>query len=146
MSESDERSRDAAVWCDECRARVGTYLSDQAVVHGRIGESPAWCVPFVMSVWGVESIIAPGWVGWWVLCGDGPTDYVSAQDIRSPRGAVRTISKRWATASTFLGRGENPPDSRLGSPDSRPQLAPLLQSRAELLLRWVDDNSVWIEE
>jgi hypothetical protein len=99
-----------------------------------------------MSVWAVESVRAPGWVGWWVLCGDGPTDYVSSAEVRTPREAVRAIAQRWREACVGLARGEEPPHFQLGSPDSRPQLARLLESRAETLLQWVADDAIWSED
>jgi hypothetical protein len=76
--------------------------------------------------------------------GDGPTDYVSAAHIKTPREAVRAIGRRWFEASGFLARGEDPPDIRIGSPESRRALAPLLKSRAELLLEWVEEDSLWV--
>jgi hypothetical protein len=146
MSESEEHVTDEETWHGECRIRVADYLKDQGVVHGRIGDAPAWSVPCVMSVWAVESVRAPGWVGWWVLCGDGPTDYVSSKDSLTPREAVRAVAQRWREACAYLARGEAPPHFQLGSSDSRPQLAPLLESRAELLLQWVADDAIWSEE
>ena len=145
MSPPNEDVNDENAWHEACRDRVAQYLKDQGVVHGRIGEGPAWSVPGVMSVWAVESGRAPGRVGWWVLCGDGPTDYVSSKDIRSPREAVRAIAQRWQVACGYLARGEAPPDFELGSPDSRRQLAPLLESRAALLLQWVAEDAIWSE-
>ena len=145
MSQSEEDKRDEDLWHAACRIRVADYLKDQGVVHGRLGEGPAWSVPRVISLWAVESVRAPGRVGWWVLCGDGPTDYVSSKDIRSPREAVRAIAQRWQVACGYLARGEAPPDFELGSPDSRRQLAPLLESRAELLLQWVAEDAIWSE-
>ena len=146
MSEPDGDVNDEDTWHRECRSRVADYLKDQGVVHGRIGDGPAWSVPSVMSVWAVESVRNPGWVGWWVLCGDGPTDYVSSKDARTPHEAIRAIAQRWREACDSLVRGEDPPQFHLGSPDSRSQLAPLLESRAELLLQWVADDAIWSED
>ena len=146
MSTSNERGNEEDAWHEACRGRVADYLKAQGVVHGPIGEGPAWSVPGVMSVWAVESGRAPGRVGWWVLCGDGPTDYVSSQNIRSPREAVRAIAQRWQVACGYLVRGEAPPDFDLGSQDSSSQLAPLLESRAELLLHWVAEDAIWRDD
>lgn len=145
MSESDESPVDEEAWFRDCRAGVAAYLGTQGIVHGAIGEEPAWYIAPVMSVWAIESIRAPGWLGWWVLYGDGPTDYISAAHIKSPQEAVRAIGRRWLEAGDFLALGEDPPDIRIGSPKSRRELAPLLRSRAELLLEWVEDESIWAE-
>jgi hypothetical protein len=144
MSESDEIPLNEEVWLRDCRARVAAYLGTQDIVHGAIGEGPAWSIAPVMSVWAIESVRAPGWVGWWVLCGDAPTDYVSAEHIKTPREALRAMGRRWLEASGFLARGEDPPDIRIGSPESRRKLAPLLRSRAELLLQWVEGDALWV--
>ena len=60
MSQSEEEGRDDEIWHEACRIRVADCLKDQGVVHGRIGDVPAWSVPRVMSVWAVESVRAPG--------------------------------------------------------------------------------------
>ncbi len=76
-------------WCQERRAQVEAYLQHQRVEHGRVGEWPAWHVAPHVSLWAIESKVRPDWVGWWAICGDLPTDYVSAANIKHPREAVR---------------------------------------------------------
>src|SRR5688572_31851449 len=66
-------------WCETARSQVARYLETQSVSHGQIGEWPAWHVAPYVSIWAVESQARPGWVGWWVICGDLPTDYVSGR-------------------------------------------------------------------
>jgi Domain of unknown function (DUF4826) len=72
-------------WCQERRAQVEEYLLSEGVEPGRIGEWPALHVAPYVSVWAVESRSRPEWVGWWVICGDMLTDYVSAAQIKHPR-------------------------------------------------------------
>lgn len=130
-------------WCDERRTEIEGYLKTEGVSHGRIGEWPAWYVAPYVSVWAIESKARPDWVGWWVICGDLPTDYISADAIKHPRDAMRSISKRWLEVSADMSRGEEHPTVCLGTPDTWPVLGPLLKSRAEMLARWADDDSVW---
>ena len=133
-------------WCEERRAEVAAYLKDEGVAHGRIGEWPAWHVAPYVSIWAIESAARPEWVGWWVICGDLPTDYVSADTIKHPRDAMRAISKRWLEVSGYMSRGEKHPTVNIGSQDTWPTLSPLLSSRAETLARWVNDDSAWDDE
>jgi hypothetical protein len=130
-------------WCAERRAQVADYLIGEGVKHGSIGEWPAWHVAPYVSVWAIESLKSPGWVGWWVVCGDLPTDYVSSKDIRHPREAVRAIAKRWRELVPYLERGEPHPSVRLGTHETSATLAPLLKARGELLSGWADDDSIW---
>lgn len=134
-----------ARWCDGQRDVVTRYLRAQRLEHGRIGESPAWhMVPYV-AVWAVESVARPGWVGWWAISGDLPTDYVSAADVspRTPRAALRVFAENWLALVTAWREGRDVENTTLGDPDSRAELAPLLESRARLLLELADDDSVW---
>lgn len=130
-------------WCEERRAEVADYLARTGIRHGQIGEWPAWHLPPYVSLWAIESGENPGWVGWWVICGDLPTDYVSAQTIKHPRDAMRALANRWAPAAERMARGEAPEDFSLGQPEDWPTLAPLLASRAALLQDFAADDAMW---
>ena len=128
-------------WCAERRAEVEAYLQREGIDHGRIGEWPAWHVAPYVSAWAIESKARPEWVGWWVICGDLPTDHISSAGARCPRDAVRAIAKEWLELAGYMERGELHRDSRLGRPEDWPSLAPMLRSRAELLLAWEGSDS-----
>jgi hypothetical protein len=130
-------------WCAERQAEVGAYLKREGVTHGRIGEWPAWHVAPYVSVWAIESAHHPEWVGWWVLCGDLPTDYVSADAIKHPRDAIFAIAQRWRDAAELMARGETHPEFTVGAQDSGKELAPLLKSRAATLIAWANDEQLW---
>ena len=130
-------------WCSERQAEVVAYLQRERVAHGRIGEWPAWHIAPYVSIWAIESKSNPGWVGWWAVCGDLPTDYVSAESIKHPRDAIRAISVRWLSPAESMARGQSLADFSVGSPSDWPVLAPLLSSRATLLQEWADDPEVW---
>jgi hypothetical protein len=130
-------------WCAERRAEVTAYIKHERVDHGRVGEWPAWHVAPYVSIWAIESKQRPGWVGWWAICGDLPTDYVSAETIKQPRDAVRSIAEEWREQARLISTGESHPDIYIGRPEDRASLAPLLVARASKLLEWADDDSVW---
>jgi len=132
-------------WCNERRVQVVAYLKDQRVEHGRVGEWPAWHVAPYVSVWAIESRKAPDWVGWWVICGDLPTDYVSSAGVKHPREAVRAIAQRWRDLAPHLERGEPHPTINVGNAANWKELAPLLKARSKLLMEWVEDDAIWPE-
>ena len=130
-------------WCEERRAQVSAYLQGEGVVHGSIGVRPAWHVAPYVSVWAVESKIRPEWVGWWAICGDLPTDYVSAAELKHPREAVRSIASEWLEQARLMRSQDQPDAIRIGRPEDWASLAPLLEARATLLHDFANDDSVW---
>ncbi len=135
-------------WCDERRERVASYLRSQSVNHGRIGDWPAWHIAPYVSIWAIESLSRPEWIGWWVVCGDLPTDYISAADIeppQHPRKAIRAIAERWLHAVEAWNSGRELEGYRIGDRTSHKELAPLLHARARLFIEWADDDSLWEE-
>jgi hypothetical protein len=133
-------------WFAIRRDEVANYLEREGVKHGGIGEEPAWFVAPYVSIWTVESQRCPNSVGWWAISGDLPTDYVSAKNINNPREAVQAIATLWQEASQYMERGEKHPTFSIGNGDNDEELGPMLASRAELLLDWVDDPEAWVEE
>ena len=130
-------------WCQDRRAQVEAYLQHQRVEHGRVGEWPAWHVAPHVSLWAIESKVRPGGVGWWVICGDLPTDYVSAANIKHPRDAVKVIAEGWREQARLMASRERDADIRMGQPEDWPSLSRLLDARASLLLDWVADDTQW---
>jgi hypothetical protein len=135
-----------AEWCADQRTEVAAYLAEEELVHGEIGEWPAWHIAPIVSVWAIESKKSPGWVGWWAICGDLPCDYVSADKIKHPRDAVRAIAEGWLEQSELMARGETGADVSIGPPEAWSSLAPMLRSRASSLLEMVNDDDVWTED
>jgi hypothetical protein len=134
-------------WCADRRAEVARYLAAQGVEHGRIGEWPAWHVAPYVSVWAIESKLRPGWVGWWVICGDLPTDYVSAGEIRHPRAAMQAIADSWLRYCQSVRSGAATVELSIGIVERAPlELVPLLEARAEMLANWAQDDSLWDDE
>lgn len=136
-------------WCAEQRKIVADYLRLQAVKHGRIGEWPAWHVAPCASIWAVESLTRPEWIGWWVICGDLPTDYISSADVtppQHPRKAMQVFSHNWLDLVHAWKEGREIENTHIGDSSSHDELGPLLESRAKLLMEWARDDSHWEEE
>ncbi len=129
-----------ASWISGTRSRVGEYLSRQALKYGPVGDWPAWHVAPVVSVWAVQSLNCRG-VGWWVITGDLPTDYVHAAGIESPREAVAAFACRWADYVAACGEGRPPAEYTIG--DGSDELLPPLESRARALQEWASDDELW---
>lgn len=102
-------------WCTERRAQVAAYLKSEGIEHGQISDWPAWHVVPYISIWAIESAQHHNWVGWWVVCGDFPTDYISAAKIKHPRDAMKAISERWGEVAGCMLRGEAHPTIQIGS-------------------------------
>ena len=127
------------------RVKLQLYLEDEGLQHGRIANEPSWLVAPYVSIWTIESNKTPGNIGWWAICGDLPTDYISSNDAKNPRQVLNAISKRWLEVADYMQQGKSHPSMELGNPKTWPDLAPLLKSRAETLGKWASDNSLWEE-
>jgi hypothetical protein len=135
----DPTNPDEEVWCSERRNEVIAYLGRQPLQFGEVGEVPAWFTSPLVSIWAIESLQSLGWVGWWAISGDLPTDYCSAHDCRHPRLAMRRFAEEWRAAIARTGPEEQTIDD-MGLPAS---LAPLLHARADLLFEFSNDDGLW---
>ena len=143
MNDEESQSPDEDSWVAERRAAVVDYLRGEGVRHGEVGEWPAWHLQPYLAIFAIESVVAPGRVGWWAITGDAPTDYVSFGDADHPREVMRHFARQWAEYSASMLRGEPHPDVAFGSPESWPELGDLLRRRAQILQQWADDDSIW---
>jgi hypothetical protein len=133
-------------WASEERKSVADYLARENVHHGCIGELPAWDAAPVVSLWAIESKTSPGRLGWWVISGDLPTDYVSATGISNPREAIRAIAERWLDLAGCMERGAPHPSMQIGDGNKPDELSTPLLSRATTLLEWVENDAHWESE
>jgi hypothetical protein len=143
MAEPAQGSDDETQWASALRLQVKEYIARQGISHGQIGDAPAWSVFPCVSIWAIESGASPGWVGWWVICGDCPTDYTKCTGDRTPRAAVEEFSSRWRAISAAMVRGESLSDFTIGNSENSGELATLLASRAQLLAEWALDDTLW---
>ena len=133
-------------WCQSMREKVMAYLAAEGLGQAAVGEWPAWHIAPYASIWAIESLKRPNFVGWWAVAGDIPCDYISAQDASGPRQAMRAIASRWKEMVPYLLRGENHPDIHMGdTPETRMMLGEILSSRVECFLEWVADPEIWEE-
>ncbi|MFN3241498.1 MAG: DUF4826 family protein [Planctomycetota bacterium] len=152
MSEADHREPDwddPAVqdrWCAEVRGHVETYLRDEKVEHGRIGEEPAWFVAPYVALWAIESKRRPETVGAWVISGDVPMDLASADDHPHPRDAMHAIADRWLAYAQDVRDGKVSDAIEIEGIADDAELVPMLISRAETLHEWAADDDLWEEE
>ena len=130
-------------WCAERRQQVLDYLDAAQLVRGDLADIPAWLIYPYVSLWAVESHRTPGYIGWWVICGDCPTDYVTATPDQSARSGLRAIAAQWQSAVAYLERGEQHPDFTMGDAGDARTLSPLLEARAAALIKLADDDELW---
>ncbi len=147
MSTSPHTSADTTeqTWCAERRLDVASCLQQQGLEAsaGRIGDGPAWFVAPYASVWAVESQQRPEWIGWWVICGDLPSDVLPAHDLASPRDALRAFGKRWLLHAQGLDRGQVPGAWAHVADAELPKLTAQLKKRGAALQLWADDDASW---
>ena len=131
------------IWCDARGAEVAACVARHGLEHGRIGERPAWYAMPYASLWAVESRHRPEWVGWWVVCGDLPSDAIAAHDLATPRAALRAFGQRWVAHAECLDRGEVPAAWAHMGDAALPALAAQLKARGAALQAWADDAAAW---
>jgi hypothetical protein len=134
------------LWCSERRKTVAGYLGSQKIKHGRVGERPAWYVAPYASIWAIESVARPEWIGWWVISGVLPTDYISSSEVnppQHPRKAMRVFAQKWLEVVKTWNDGREIENTQIGDPSSHMELGPLLEARGKLLMEWADDDSPW---
>jgi len=130
-------------WFDEQREKVATYLIKEKVVHGQISEQPACHVAPYVSIWTIESLVQKGAVGWWAISGDLPTDYISSEDAKTPREAAKSFGEIWMELSRNMQEGQASDDRSVGDPEKQKALGVMLEARAQTLLEWASDDSLW---
>lgn len=132
-------------WCAERRLEVADCVKQQGLEAsaGRIGDGPAWHVWPYASVWAIESQQRPEWIGWWVICGDLPSDLIPAHDLSTPREALRAFGKRWVSQAQHLDRGQVPATWSHVLDTDLPKLTAQLKKRGAALQLWADDDASW---
>jgi hypothetical protein len=130
-------------WIADQRIRVEEYLRTERIDHLGVGECPAFYGHPYIALWAVQSKQSPGSIGWWVISGDLPTDYIGSNDGRHPRQALRTFAKQWLKASEAMSHGETLPGYSIGLPSQRAELAGLLRGRAQIVQKFAEDDALW---
>jgi hypothetical protein len=60
-----------------------------------------------------------------------------------PRKAIKAIAERWLSYVDENNKGRKPENCGIGKQESFEELAPLLAKKANLLLEWAQDDSLW---
>ncbi len=143
--ETDEASNiddpEDAAWVAHQRQNVIDYLASQRCEHNGVSLEPRWFVSPYVAIWAVRSKAYPDQVGWWAISGDLPTDYMTAGDQRSTGDVLIAFAKLWRAAAERMRGGEQSEGYSVGDPSRAKQLAPLLQSRADLLHEWGEESN-----
>jgi Domain of unknown function (DUF4826) len=143
MTREIESENEDEAWCAQQRAQITAHLKNERVKHGALSEWPAWHVAPIVSVWPLENKTEPGTIAWWVICGDVPTDTISADIPKTPRTAVRAFAKRWHDAATQMANAEPAKKITVGKSARAHELAMFLEVRARQLIDWANDDSMW---
>jgi hypothetical protein len=135
--------RQEAQWFAKQRSIVECYLEGEGVKHRGVASEPDWSVAPYVAIWSVESMKAPGAVGWWAISGDLPTDYLSGHDATDARTALARFAERWREVSAYMLRGEEHPTVRFRGVSDQRELGDLLRRRAQIIERWSRDDEIW---
>ena len=150
MTDSKEPNYDddavSDAWCAEMRLEVVQYVKSEDLQVGEIGEWPAWHAAPYVSVWAIESVATPGFIGTWVLCGDLPTDRLDDEPCGHPRVAMAKIAERWKVYVDNVRNGRPNDEMEIESGDDPDEMLEMLLSRAEVLLEWASDDELWDDD
>ncbi len=138
-----DNPKEEEVWLGKQRTLAVEYIEKQGIEHRGVSDEPEWFVAPYVSLWTVDSGENPGAIGWWVISGDLPTDYLSGNDATDPRSALGVFAARWEEVSTYMLRGEDHPTIQIGKSENRKELGDLLARRSRILKKWVSDDSLW---
>ena len=125
-------------WLDEQQEVAYQYMKKTGTNYGSIEHTPSFFVSPYVAVWAVESAKSPGEIGWWIITGDLPTDYISSSGVSSAREALIAFARSWSNSVNMYKNGKV--DSTITLSD---ETAELLESRAKILTEWAYDESLW---
>ena len=138
-----DSSNENEAWCGERRAQVAAHLKSERLKHRELADWPAWHVAPIVSIWAVENQSATREIACWVICGDVPTDTISAQSTMTPRAAVRAFATKWHDAASQMAKANPAKIQTSGKLERAHELALFLEVRARQLTDWANDDSMW---
>jgi hypothetical protein len=134
---------DERLWCAVQRRAAVECLADAGIKPGSIPDMPEWHLSPCLSLWLIEAGRGDRATGWWVICGELPSDLFPAIAVFGPRNAMHAFGMRWLEAVSCLERGEPHPVLRACPPDDAGGFAAMLRSRADFLVSWSEDDMCW---
>lgn len=127
-------------WIAGERRKVLEFLDAQGCRHAGVETWPTFHIEPDFALWAVQSVKHSGRNGWWAISGDVPTDYMSSSLGEHPRDALRHFSAEWSDVADHMRRGVEHPTLNLGTPADWPELAGMLQQRADALTLYAEDE------
>src|SRR5207245_11544469 len=105
-----------AAWLTEQRKHADQYLREQRVPFGRVADRPAWHLAPYIALW---PVLGPrtGEIQYWVIVGDLPADFLSADAAAQPRRAIASFAERWQGVARGMLEGMNHQRIELGQPE-----------------------------
>ncbi len=133
MADDEYSEEEEFAMIAERRQTITEYLAREGLTHGAVGEYPAFHVSPYLYLFAIESLILPGRIGWWAICGDCPCDYISGDGVTHPSDAIRTFGEQWLRDDIVeAGFGHFPAD-----------VLELLRIRGRLLLEIAADDEAF---
>jgi len=131
-----------AAWLTEQRTHAEQYLREQRVPFGRVADRPAWHLAPYIALW---PVLGPrtGEIQYWVIVGDLPADFLSADAAAQPRRAIASFAERWQGVARGMLEGRKHPTIEIGQLESSAELGDLLWRRANLLAEFARDDQYW---
>lgn len=130
-------------WIASQRSIVLEYLQHENIPNGGIFDEPDFCLAPHIAIWPVLNSDDPETIGFWVISGDLPTDFVSSEIAEDPREVLRHFGNSWSEVAEHMAAGKPHPTINIAPPEEWPEIAPLLAERAEILLEIADDDEIW---
>lgn len=130
-------------WLREQQMRITEYFQREGIVPPR-----NWIVEFSLppklALWSEPSPDGSRQI--WAISGDCPTDYLVFDQILSARDAMAQFAIHWMDVSSHMKQGRQHPRTRIGDPNNPRQLQELgglLETRAQLLHAWAQQDEMW---
>jgi hypothetical protein len=133
-------------WINDQKKCVLDFLREEGASHGGVPDEPDYCVAPHVAVWRVFNPNNVNSIGFWVISGDLPTDYVSSDDAHDVREVLGHFGRLWKEVAEYMTAGKKHPTVTIGPPEKWQELAPLLEERAEILCSLAENDECWEEE
>ena len=132
-----------AKWIKEEFKKVEEYLQKEKITYDRIENTPSFYIEECVAIWKIFSKKYKGKIGWWVISGDLPTDYISSKNIKDARTALEKILSEWKSYVKSMKDGKNPNDVKIGNKNNKKELGELLEKRINILEEWLATDNLW---
>lgn len=129
-------------WLRAKRTEIESHLGQSGAGYGGVSDWPVWFAAPITSVWGIESLVSPGFVGWWAIAGDHPPDCISSQNHKDPRSALRAICDRWGEA--LAAALQDGPSAGVAERENLHGIAFRLKAQIAAVRACVENDALWV--